>query len=103
MGSAGVTRVDTAGVRAMAREYETAGALVDAARNELGSLRFGGATAGRAYTAHADELSTAVAELSIALRLWSRATAEIAVALRQSTDRYGDAAARSADDIAAHG
>ncbi|WP_374157748.1 type VII secretion target [Mycobacterium sp. G7A2] len=104
MGSAGATRVDTAGLRAMAREYDTASAIIDAAvRNQLGSLRFGAALSGRAYAAHGGELATALAELSTALRLWSRAAAEIAVALQNSAIRYGAAADRSADQIAAHG
>ncbi len=88
----------------MAREYDTASAIIDAAvRNQLGSLRFGAALSGRAYAAHGGELAAALAELSTALRLWSRAAAEIAVALQNSAIRYGAAADRSADQIAAHG
>ncbi|QFS90255.1 hypothetical protein FIV07_05815 [Mycobacterium sp. THAF192] len=88
----------------MAREYDTASAIIDAAvRNHLGSLRFGAPTSGRAYAAHGDDLAAALAELSAALRVWSRAAAEIAVALQTSAIRYGAAAARSADQIAAHG
>ena len=88
----------------MAREYETASAIIDAAvRNQLGGLRFGAALSGRAYAAHGGELAAALAELSTALRLWSRAAAEIAVALQASAIRYGAAAERSADQVAAHG
>ena len=96
--------MDTAGLRAMAREYEMASAIIDAAvRNQLGSLRFGAPTSGRAYATLGGELSAALAELSTALRLWSRAAAEIAVALQASAIRYGAAAERSADQVAAHG
>ena len=63
----------------MAREYDTASAIIDAAvRNHLGSLRFGAPTSGRAYATHGDDLAAALAELSAALRVWSRAAAEIA-------------------------
>ena len=95
--------MDTAGLRAMAREYETASAIIDAAVHQLGSLRFGAPTSGRAYATLGGELSAALAELSTALRLWSRAAAEIAVALQASAIRYGAAAERSADQVAAHG
>lgn len=88
----------------MAREYDTASAVIDTAlRHQLSSLRFGATTAGRAYATHGGELAAVLAELATALRLWSRAAAEIAMALQMSAMRYGVAADRSADQIARHG
>ncbi|PRC42722.1 hypothetical protein C6A85_000000109015 [Mycobacterium sp. ITM-2017-0098] len=92
MGTAGAARVDTAAVRAIAREYETAASILDsAARTHLGDVDVDGAMAGRAYVAHGDALRTAVFDLAASLRQWSRATMEIAAALRASVDRYQDA------------
>lgn len=100
MGSLETARVDTDGLRGVAREYDTAAAIVDAAlRHQLGGMRFGGATAGRDHTARGDRLAGAVDGLSAALRQWSRSAAEIAIALRGSADRYQDAEARCADRV----
>jgi Excreted virulence factor EspC, type VII ESX diderm len=90
MGTADIARVDTAAVRAIAREYETVAAILDA-RTHLDDVDVGGATAGRAYVAHGDALRGALADLQSSLRQWSRATMEIAAALRVSVDRYQDA------------
>ena len=101
MGSAGVARVDTAAVRAMAHDYDTAAAIVDGAlRNHLGEMRFGGVTAGRAYVAQGVELAAALDGLTAALRQWSRAAAEIAMTLRGSAQRYQDIDLRTADRLA---
>ncbi|CAA0129426.1 Uncharacterised protein [Mycolicibacterium vanbaalenii] len=100
MGYADATRVDVEAVHAIAREYETAAAIVDAAvRTHLGELAFGAASAGRAHLAHGDTLRTALADLVTALRQWSRAAEEIAAALRSSADRYRDADARVAGRV----
>lgn len=90
MGTADAARVDTAAVRAIAREYETVAAILDA-RTRLADVDVGGATAGREYVAHGDALRAALFDLASSLRQWSRATVEIAAALRASADRYQDA------------
>lgn len=96
----GITGVDAAGVRAIAREYETAAGIVDgAARHHLSALMFGGSTAGRAYVAHGEALRGALDEVVSALRQWSRASAEIASVLRSSAERYADADARAAERV----
>ena len=96
-----MARVDTAAVRAMAHEYDTAAAIVDGAlRSHLDGMRFGGATAGRAYVAHGGDLAAALDELAVALRQWSRAAAEIAMSLRSAAQRYQDSDVRSADRLA---
>ena len=48
------------------------------------------------HAARGDALRTAVDRVVDGLREWSRATAEIASALRVSADRYADADARAA-------
>lgn len=100
MGTADAARVDTAAVRAIAREYETAASIVDgAARNHLSDLDVGGATSGRAYVAHGDALRAALLALAMSLRQWSRAALEIAAVLRASADRYQDADASAASRV----
>jgi len=97
MGQPGATRVDVGALRAIAREYETAALIVDAAvRTHLSDFAFGGAAAGRAYIAHGETLRAAMDGVVTSLRQWSRAAYEVAAALRSSADRYQDADARAA-------
>lgn len=100
MATSEAAHVDVAAVRAVAREYEVVSSLVDTAlRNHLSALGFGGASAGRAYVAHGDEVRAAVETVSTALRQWSRAAAEIAAVLRTSADRYHEADVRAAQRV----
>jgi hypothetical protein len=100
MGQPDVARVDVAAVHAVARQYEAAAGIVDAAvRTHLTGLVFDGATAGRAHVARGDALRTAVDRVVDQLRQWSRAAAEIAAALRASADRYAEADANAANRV----
>ncbi|BBX18437.1 hypothetical protein CRI77_17070 [Mycolicibacterium duvalii] len=100
MGTSEAAHVDAAAVRAVAREYDVASTLIDTVlRNQLSTLGFGGATAGRAYLAQGEQLQAAVETLSTALRQWSRAAAEIAAVLRAGADRYHDADLRAAQRV----
>ncbi|MDY6996432.1 MAG: ESX-1 secretion-associated protein [Actinomycetota bacterium] len=100
MGSTAVARMDVAAVSAAAREYESAAGIVDGAlRNRLAGLRFSGVAAGRAHGAAGERVAVALDELSVALRLWSRAAAEISVALRASAQRYREAEASAVDRL----
>ena len=82
-------RVDVAAVRDVAAEFDASAAALDAAvGTHLSHLGFGGATAGRAYAARGDALRTALDRLADGLTAWSRASVEIAAALRASADRY---------------
>ena len=100
MGQPGATRVDVGALRAIAREYETAALIVDAAvRTHLGDFAFGGAVAGRAYIAHGETLRAAMDGVVTSLRQWSRAAVEVATALRSSAERYQDADARAAERV----
>ena len=100
MGQPDVARVDVAALHAVARQYEAAADIVDAAvRTHLTGLVFDGATAGRAHIARGDALRTAVDHVVDQLRQWSRAAAEIAAALRASADRYAEADANAASRV----
>lgn len=59
-------------------------------------LRFDGASAGRSYVPEGDALHGALDRLAADVAQWSRASAEIAMALRISADRYSDAELRGA-------
>jgi Excreted virulence factor EspC, type VII ESX diderm len=92
MGQADVARVDVAALIGVARQYETVADIVDGAvRSHLTGLAFDGAAAGRMHIARGDALRCAVDHVVDSLRQWSRASAEIAAALRASADRYADA------------
>jgi Excreted virulence factor EspC, type VII ESX diderm len=92
MGQADVARVDVAALIGVARQYETVADIVDGAvRSHLTGLSFDGAAAGRMHIARGDALRSAVDHVVDSLRQWSRASAEIAAALRASADRYADA------------
>ena len=100
MGQPDVARVDVAALHAVARQYEAAADIVDAAvRTHLTGLVFDGATAGRAHVARGDALRTAVDHVVDQLHQWSRAATEIAAALRASADRYAEADARAASRV----
>ena len=97
MGQPEVARVDVAALHAVARQYETVADIVDGAvRTHLIGLAFDGAAAGRMHAARGDALRVAGDHVVDQLRQWSRASAEIAVALRASADRYAEADAGAA-------
>ena len=100
MATTGSARVDTAAVRAIAREYDAASAIVDAAvRTRFAELGFGAASAGRAYVAQGAAVRAALHDVEAALVQWARAATEIAVALRSAADRYSDAEAHAAGRV----
>jgi hypothetical protein len=90
-------RIDVAALREVARQFDASAAIIDAAvSTHLSGLGFGGAMAGRAYTARGDALRAALERTADALTEWSRASAEIAAALRGSAGRYVDSDAHHA-------
>ncbi|KUI45120.1 hypothetical protein AU197_12815 [Mycobacterium sp. IS-1590] len=94
------TRVDAATLLSVARHYQGVADTVDATvRTHLGGLVFDGSGAGRSYVAGGDAVRSAVDDVVRQLRLWSRASAEIAVALRAAADRYAEADARAAERL----
>jgi uncharacterized protein YukE len=96
----GRTHVDVAALRAVANQFDGTAQILDAAaRNNLSQLAFNGATAGRAHIGRGDALHTSLNRLQADLAQWSRATVEIAAALRAAADRYADAELRSAARI----
>ena len=101
MGQPEAARVDVAALHAVARQYETVADIVEGAvRTHLTGLVFDGAVAGRMHVARGDALRAAVDHVVHELRLWSRAAAEIAAALRASADRYAEADAGAASRLA---
>ncbi len=90
-------RVDVAAVRAVAAEFDVSARTIDAAvGSHFSHLGFGGATAGRAYVARGDALRSALDGIADELAAWSRASVEIAAALRASADRYQNSDERAA-------
>jgi hypothetical protein len=86
-----LARVDVAAVLKVARHYQTASDVLDAAvRTQLSGLAFSGAEAGRLHVARGDEVRIAVDRIVDQLRAWSRACAEIATTLRAAADRYAE-------------
>ncbi|WP_375487353.1 type VII secretion target [uncultured Mycobacterium sp.] len=94
------TWIDVAAVRSVANRFDGAAEVIDdAVRNNLTHLAFSGARAGRAHAARGDALCGALDRLSAQLTQWSRATVEIAAALRATADHYADAELRAAARI----
>lgn len=97
MGPIESTRVDVGALLDVAGRYDAVADLVDGAvRTHVARLTFDGALAGRDYAARGDALRQAVDDLVEQMRVWSRASHEIASALRTSGVRYVDADARGA-------
>jgi hypothetical protein len=65
----------------------------------LSRLAFDGAIAGRAHAARGDALRTALDRVVDDVARWSRASAEIAAALRAGASRYSEADGRAAARI----
>jgi len=100
MGEQHSARVDPASLRAVARQFEASGDVVNTAiRTQMARLAFDGSFAGRMHVAHGDALRGAWAQLADDLSAWSRACGEIAIVLRVSADRYADAEASSASRV----
>jgi hypothetical protein len=94
------TYVEVSALRSVANQFDAAAQLTDAAaRNRVAQLAFSGATAGRAHQGPGDRLHTALNRLGVDLAQWSRATVEIAMALRAAADRYTDVELHSAARI----
>jgi hypothetical protein len=100
VGDPDTARVDVAAVLDVARQYDAASDIVDAAiRTHLTGLRFDGAVAGRMHAVQGDALRVALNELVSRLDQWARAATEIAAELRSCADRYVDVDDRGARRI----
>lgn len=97
----GRTQIDAPATLRVANQFAMAADFIDrAVSDHLGRLAFGGPAAGRAHTARGDALRVEVARLVALVSQWGRASAEIAVALRSSAERYADAELYAAARIA---
>ena len=95
------TEIDVPATYRVADQFAIAAELIDrAVSDHLARLAFSGASAGRAHTARGDALRVELERLAAELSQWSRASAEIAAALRASADRYADAELYAAARIA---
>lgn len=95
------TEVDVAATHRVADQFAAAADIIDRAlSDQLSRLAFGGASAGRAHTARGDALRVELERMVAGLAQWSRASTEIAAALRSSADRYADAELYAAARIA---
>jgi hypothetical protein len=96
MGERDAARVDVAALLGVAGEYEFVADAVDAVvRTRLVDVQFGGAAAGRMHVARGEAVRFAVEGIADRMREWSRASAEIAAALRNTAVRYDEADARA--------
>ncbi|WP_343600155.1 type VII secretion target [Mycobacterium sp.] len=83
--------VDAAAVHALARHFDAAAELVDAAAHtHLGRLAFGGPVAGQGHGARGEALRAALGRLAAVLAGWARADREIAATLRAAATRYAE-------------
>ena len=85
-------RLDSYELRVVADRFSAAAdAVGDAGRNHLSHLIFGAACAGRDHAADGEAVRSGLDRLAAEVAQWSRAAAEIAVALRSGAERYTDA------------
>jgi ABC-type transporter Mla subunit MlaD len=95
------TEVDVPATHGVADQFGTAAELVDTAVGDhLARLTFSGAAAGREHAPRGDALRAELERLAAQVSQWSRASAEIADALRGSADCYADAEMYAAARIA---
>lgn len=84
--------VDAAALRAAPDQFDASAQTIDQlVRGRLGRLRFSGAVAGRADQVAGDALRRTLDTWAAELAQWSRASAEIAAALRLGAQSYTEA------------
>lgn len=92
--------LDAAALRSVADCFDATADDIDTAnRIRLGGLTFDGRNAGRDHVAAGEELRRALDAWAPELTRWSRATTEIAAALRGGLERYGRAELSAADRV----
>ncbi|MEE2854547.1 MAG: hypothetical protein VX424_18065 [Actinomycetota bacterium] len=95
------TQLDVSSARRVANRFATAAEFIDrAVSDHLSRLAFGGAGAGRTHTTRGEALRAELERLVAQVSQWSRASAEIAAALRSSAECYADAELYAAARIA---
>ncbi|OSC23826.1 hypothetical protein B8W69_22875 [Mycobacterium vulneris] len=95
------TQIDVPAAQRVANQFAMAAEFIDrAVSDHLSRLAFGGANAGREHAARGDALRVELERLVAQVSQWSRASAEIAAALRSSAERYADAELYAAARIA---
>ncbi|MGX9790075.1 type VII secretion target [Mycobacterium sp. MMS18-G62] len=99
MGQPAAAHVDVAALLGVAHQYEACADIIDGVVRAHLNLEFDGSGAGRMHVARGDALRAAADRIVDQLRQWSRASREIAAALRASADRYAEADARAAQRV----
>ena len=95
------SEIDVPATHRIADQFGAAAELIErAVSDHLARLAFSGSSAGRAHTGRGDALRVELERLAAELSQWSRASVEIAAALRASADRYADAELYAAARIA---
>ena len=91
--------LDAAVLGSVADCFDLTAATLAASRIRLAGLAFDGAAAGRDHVGAGEALSRALHGWAMELTGWSRASTEIATALRVGLARYGQAEAAAAERI----
>lgn len=92
--------LDSAALCCVADCFDTTAVAIDsAARVRLGGLVFDGSVAGRDHVGSGEALRRALDGWAPELSRWSRASTEIAAALRAGAVRYGNAESSAADRV----
>jgi len=92
--------LDTAALHAVAAHFDATAAAIDiAARIRLGGLAFDGDAAGRDHIGAGEALRRGLQAWLPELMRWSRASTEVATALRVGLVRYGQAEAAAAERV----
>jgi hypothetical protein len=95
------TQLDLSAARRVANQFAMAAEFIDrVVCDHLSRLAFGGASAGRTHATRGEALRVELERLVAQVSQWSRASAEIAAALRSSSERYADAELYAAARIA---
>lgn len=92
--------VDAAALRAVADRFDAGAEIIaSVARARLGRLGFSAASAGRLHAARGEALRRTLDRWAGELTQWSRASAEIAAALRVNAQSYAEAELRAATRV----
>ncbi|MEB3050512.1 type VII secretion target [Mycolicibacter sp. MYC123] len=92
--------LDAAGLRSVADGFDAAAAAIDSAtRIRLGGLVFDGSRAGRDHVGAGESVRRSLDSWAGELTRWSRASTEIAAALRAGAARYACAELSAADRL----
>ncbi|MUM18159.1 ESX-1 secretion-associated protein [Mycobacterium sp. CBMA271] len=91
----GKTRIDIAGVQAVAGEFDNVADELQKVINQLRGLSFGASSAGQAFAAHGGQVNSGLRDVVTHLEEWYRANTAIANDLRVTAQSYADREAKN--------